>query len=377
MKIILFANTAWYLYNFRLALARALQTKGDEVIMVSPPGDYAEEIKECGFRWQDFPFSRRGMNIAAEAGTLVKLIRLYRAEKPEIVHHFTIKCVLYGSLAAKFSGVRGIVNSITGLGYVFINRKGLAGFIRRPVKLFYRLALAHTRVIFQNSDDRDFFIAAGLVRSEQCSLIRGSGIDLQKYPFTEEPEGESLVVLPGRMLYDKGVAEFVEAARLLKGQNCRARFILVGDTDNENPASLTEQQILEWEREGVVEWWRWQKDMPAVYSRATIVCLPSYREGVPRTLLEAAASGRAMVATDAPGCREIVIDGVTGMVAPVKDSQILAEKLKLLLDDFDLRREMARAARRLVEAEFSSDRVIKETTAVYASMLDQRGNEWT
>jgi glycosyltransferase involved in cell wall biosynthesis len=377
VKIILFANTAWYLYNFRLALARALQTKGDEVIMVSPPGDYAEEIKECGFRWQDFPFSRRGMNIAAEAGTLVKLIRLYRAEKPEIVHHFTIKCVLYGSLAAKFSGVRGIVNSITGLGYVFINRKGLAGFIRRPVKLFYRLALAHTRVIFQNSDDRDFFIAAGLVRSEQCSLIRGSGIDLQKYPFTEEPEGESLVVLPGRMLYDKGVAEFVEAARLLKGQNCRARFILVGDTDNENPASLTEQQILEWEREGVVEWWRWQKDMPAVYSRATIVCLPSYREGVPRTLLEAAASGRAMVATDAPGCREIVIDGVTGMVAPVKDSQILAEKLKLLLDDFDLRREMARAARRLVEAEFSSDRVIKETTAVYASMLDQRGNEWT
>ncbi len=377
MKIILFANTAWYLYNFRLALARALQTEGYEVIMASPPDDYAEEIAECGFRWQNFPFSRRGMNIVAEVGTLIKLIRLYLTEKPEIVHHFTIKCVLYGSLAAKLSGVRGIVNSITGLGYVFINKKGLAGLIRLPVKLFYRLALARTRVIFQNSDDRDFFIAAGLVRLEQCSLIRGSGIDLHKYPFTEEPEGEPLVVLPGRMLYDKGVAEFAAAARLLKSQNCRARFILVGDTDKENPASLTEQQILEWEREGVVEWWRWQKDMPSVYSRATIVCLPSYREGVPRTLLEAAASGRAMVATDAPGCREIVINGVTGMVAPVKDSQILAEKLKLLLDDFNLRRKMARAARRLVEAEFSSDRVIKETTAVYASMLDQRGNEWT
>lgn len=373
MKIILFANTAWYLYNFRLPLARALREKGHEVVMVSPPSEYGEKIRESGFRWQEFPFSRRGMHLASEAGTLVKLARLYRREKPDLVHHFTIKCVLYGSLAARFSRIRSIVNSVTGLGYVFINEKGVAGLIRRPVKLFYRLALAGTSVIFQNSDDRDYFVNAGLVKSEQTILIRGSGIELQKFSVTAEPVGESLVVLPGRMLFDKGVNEFVQAARILRGDGIAARFILVGDTDNDNPASLSTSQILEWEKEGVIEWWRWQNDMPAVYARSKVVCLPSYREGVPRTLLEAAACGRAMVATDVPGCREVVKDGVTGLLAPVKDSQILAEKLKLLLTDSSLRRKMARAARQKVEEEFSSERVIKETTAVYDSILDQRG----
>ncbi len=376
MKILLFANTAWYLYNFRLPLARALKERGHEVVLISPRDEYAEKIRESGLCWQEFPFSRRGMHLAAEARTLVKLARLYREEKPDLVHHFTIKCVLYGSLAARFARTRSIVNSITGLGYVFINQKGVAGLIRRPVKLFYRLALAGTRVVFQNSDDRDYFIGAGLVKADQSILIRGSGVDLQKFSVTVEPEGEPLVVLPGRMLFDKGVNEFVGAARILKRDGCPARFILVGDTDDENPASISAVQIQEWEKEGVIEWWRWQNDMPAVYARSKIVCLPSYREGVPRTLLEAAACGRAMVATDVPGCREVVKDGVTGLLVPVKDSQILAEKLKLLLTDSSLRREMARAARRLVEEEFSSERVIKETAAVYDSILDQRGTQW-
>lgn len=373
MKIILFANTTWYLYNFRLQLARALKANGFEVVLISPPDEYAEKIIQEGFRWLAFPFSRRGMNLAAEVGTFFRLARVYRREKPDLVHHFTIKCVLYGSLAAKLTGVRNIVNAITGLGYVFINKRGLAGLIRQPVKLVYRLALAGTRVIFQNDDDRSYFQETGLVRPDQVHLIRGSGVDLDKFQFTEEKRTEYLVVLPGRMLYDKGVAEFVEAARILKQKGSKARFVLVGDTDTENPASIPEQTILGWEKEELVEWWRWQKDMPAVYSRATVVCLPSYREGVPRTLLEAAASGRAMVATDVPGCREVVQDGVTGFLVPVKNSQILADKLKLILEDQGLRQRMGREARRLAAAEFSSDRVIKETIAVYNFSLDNRG----
>jgi glycosyltransferase involved in cell wall biosynthesis len=375
VKIILFANTAWYLFNFRLPLAQSLKAKGYEVVMVSPPDEYAGQIQENGFRWLVFPFSRRGTNFAAEIGTIIKLTGLYQREKPDIVHHFTIKCVLYGSLAAKFSGVHSIVNSITGLGYVFINKRGLASLLRQPVKILYRLALANTRVVFQNCDDLDYFVQSGLVTPAQCSLIRGSGIDLEKFHETAEPGGDALVILPGRMLYDKGVKEFVEAARILRKEGSRARFILVGDIDLENPASVPEQTILDWEKQGVVEWWRWQKNMPAVYAQALVVCLPSYREGVPKTLLEAAASGRAMVATDVPGCREVVKDGITGLLVPAKDSQILAEKLKLMLENADLRRNMARAARRLVENEFSTNRVILETTKVYASILDQRGAE--
>ncbi|MHC1783380.1 MAG: glycosyltransferase family 4 protein [Anaerolineaceae bacterium] len=375
MKIILFANTAWYLYNFRLPLAQALKAKGFEVVMVSPPDEYAEKIQESGFRWLAMPFSRRGMNFMTEMGTIIKLTGLYRREKPDAVHHFTIKCVLYGSISAKLTGISAIINSITGLGYVFINKRGLASLLRQPVKIFYRLALTHTRVIFQNSDDRDYFVQSGLVQPLQCSLIRGSGVDIKKFQVTAEPTGDALVVLPGRMLYDKGVKEFVEAARILRQGGSSARFILVGDIDLENPASVSEQTILDWEKEGVVEWWRWQKDMPAVYGQALVVSLPSYREGVPKTLLEAAASGRVIVATNVPGCREVVKDGITGLLVPAKDSQILAEKLKLMLENPDLRRNMAREARRLVENEFSSNLVIQETIKVYSSILDQRGAE--
>jgi glycosyltransferase involved in cell wall biosynthesis len=375
VKILLFANTAWYLYNFRLPLAESLKSKGFEVVLLSPPDEYAERIKEAGFRWLPFPFSRRGTNLLAEGNTILKLARVYRAEKPDIVHHFTIKCVLYGSLSAKLTGVRSVVNSITGLGYVFINQHGLTELLVQPVKLFYRYALQHSKVVFQNRDDQAYFLESKLVNKNQCSLIRGSGVDVTKFQVTNEPEGVPIVVLPGRMLWDKGVREFVEAARRFKQENIPARFVLVGDIDLENPASVPETTLKQWEDEGVVEWWRWQSDMPAVYAGANVVCLPSYREGVPRTLLEAAASGRAMVATDVPGCREVVIEGITGYLVPVKNSQILAERLKLILANKELRQKMGREGRKLVEKEFETGRVLRETAEVYSTILGHRGDE--
>lgn len=345
------------------------------MVLLSPPDEYAERIKEAGFRWLPFPFSRRGTNLLAEGNTILKLARVYRAEKPDIVHHFTIKCVLYGSLSAKLTGVRSVVNSITGLGYVFINQHGLTELLVQPVKLFYRYALQHSKVVFQNRDDQAYFLESKLVNKNQCSLIRGSGVDVTKFQVTNEPEGVPIVVLPGRMLWDKGVREFVEAARRFKQENIPARFVLVGDIDLENPASVPETTLKQWEDEGVVEWWRWQSDMPAVYAGANVVCLPSYREGVPRTLLEAAASGRAMVATDVPGCREVVIEGITGYLVPVKNSQILAERLKLILANKELRQKMGREGRKLVEKEFETGRVLRETAEVYSTILGHRGDE--
>jgi len=376
VKIILFANTEWYLYTFRLSLAQALRGKGHEVVLVSPPGKYSRRLEEAGFRWISFPLSRRGANPLAELATIWRLRNLYRTEKPDIVHHFTIKCVLYGSLAARLAGVHihRIINAITGLGFVFIDQGWQAGGRRGLVKLLYRIALKNTQVVFQNEDDRRLFLEMGLVTEAQVCLIPGSGVDIARFglaPASAEaavllqPAAPVLVVLPARMLWDKGVGEFVEAARILKGQGIAARFALVGDTDPHYPACVPEKQLNEWQSSGIVEWWGWQEDMPAVYRQADIVCLPSYREGLPRTLVEAAACGRALVATDVPGCRSIVRPGQNGLLAPVRDAKALAGALCTLILDAGLRQKMGCCGREIAVREYSLERVLGDTLLLY------------
>jgi glycosyltransferase involved in cell wall biosynthesis len=370
MKIILFANTDWYLYNFRLELAKALRARGDEVVFLSPPGDYVKKITELGFRWLAFPFSRRGMNPLAELGTIFRLWSLYRREKPDLVHHFTIKCVLYGSTAAHLARIPRIINAITGLGYAFNKENRLLGTLAR---LLYRFLLKNTQVIFQNPDDFETFTQAKLLRPEQAHLIRSSGLDLTR--FTPQPETKNqppLVILPARLLKDKGVLEFVAAARLLKKRGVSVRMTLVGDPDLHNPSSVSPQEIQDWLADGVVEAWGWQEKMADAYNASHIVCLPSYREGVPRTLLEAAASGRAIVTTDAPGCREVVRHGVNGLLVPPRDPVALADAIQTLLENPVLRREMAQRGRKIVETEFSSEIVIGKTLEVYGGGAESR-----
>lgn len=363
MKIILFANTDWYLYNFRLDLAQALRVRGGQVIFLSPNGEYAPKLQALGFSWLEFPFSRRSMNPLAELATVYRLLRLYQREKPDIAHHFTIKCVLYGSLAAHLSGVKRTINSITGLGYAFNEGNHILGAIAR---LFYRFVLKNTQVIFQNPDDLETFTQAKLLRPEQAHLIRSSGIDLAR--FTPQPENKNqppLVILPARLLKDKGVLEFVAAARQLKQRGVSARMALVGDPDPHNPTSVSPTEIQGWVAEGVVEAWGWQGQMTDAYAASHLVCLPSYREGVPRSLLEAAATGRAIVTTDAPGCREVVRHGVNGLLVPPRDPAALADALQTLLENPQLRREMGQRGREIVETEFSSGIVIEKTLKVY------------
>jgi glycosyltransferase involved in cell wall biosynthesis len=368
VKILLFANTDWYLFNFRLSLAQALRADGHNIVLVSPPGKYSARLQAAGFRWIEFPLSRRGTNPLFEMITVARLRRLYRQEKPDFAHHFTIKCVLYGSLAARLAGVKRIINAITGLGYVFIGTKPRASALLFMVKSLYRLALHNTRVIFQNVDDRALFLEMGLVNLAQSSLIEGSGVDTQRFTPTPEPEGIPLVVLPARLLWDKGVGEFVEAARLLRAEGIPARFALIGDTDPDNPAGVSEPRLHDWQAEGVVECWGWQEDMSSVYERANIVCLPSYREGLPRTLVEAAACGRALVASDVPGCRGIVRNAENGLLVPARDGQALAAALKTVLLDPALRQEMGKLGRAMVEAGFSVEKVVSETLQVYRGL---------
>ncbi len=363
MKIILFANTDWYLYNFRLELAKTLRARGDEVVFLSPPGEYAAKLTGLGFRWLSFPFSRRGMNPLAELGTIFRLWSLYLREKPGLVHHFTIKCVLYGSTAAHLAGIPKIINAITGLGYAFNEENRILG---KVVRLLYRLLLRETQVIFQNPDDLATFTEAELLQPGQAHLIRSSGVDLARFiPQPENKNQPALVILPARLLKDKGVLEFVSAAQLLKNRGVSARFALVGEPDPHNPTSISPQELQAWSAEGIIEAWGWQEQMTNAYAASHLICLPSYREGVPKSLLEAAASKRAIVTTDAPGCREIVRHGVNGLLVPPRDPLALADAIQTLLENSQLRQQMAQRGREMVEKEFSSEIVIEKTLRVY------------
>lgn len=370
-KILLFANTDWYLYNFRLPLAKALRNEGYDVVFVSPPGLYTERLTQAGFRWISQPFSRRGINPFCEFITLMRLVSLYRREKPSVVGHYTIKCVLYGSLAAHISGIKQIINSITGLGYVFISSEVRARFIQFFIKRLYPNILRKTHIIFQNPDDVTLFLKYSLIRTDQYTLIKGSGADTTRLTPSEKPAGIILIVLPGRMLFTKGVGEFVAAARILRDKGIKARFALVGDTDLANPDAVPVKQLETWVAEGAVEWWGWQDDIASVYSQAHIVCLPSYREGLPKALIEAGASGCPIVATDAPGCREVVRHGENGLLVPIKDAEALAGALESLINDPMLRKKMGMKGREIVEAEYSESLIVSETIKIFNQLITE------
>jgi glycosyltransferase involved in cell wall biosynthesis len=239
--------------------------------------------------------------------------------------------------------------------------------LRDFIKLFYRLVLNNTWVIFQNPDDRAAFLESHLVDPKKVTLIRGSGVDIRRFSPRPEPPGIPLVVLPARLLWDKGVGEFVTAARMLQTEGLHVRFALVGDGDDENPASVSASQLRAWENGGVIEWWGWQENMQDVYAQAAIVCLPSYREGLPKTLIEAAACGRPIITSDVPGCREVVRQGENGLLVPARDASALAEALKDLLQNPKERLEMGKRGRIIAEKEFSMNLVISQTLAFYQS----------
>ncbi len=375
MKAVLFANTDWYLYNFRLAYAEFLKAQGWDVVLMSPDGEYAEKLKELGFRHIALEFSRKGMNPAAENDTIRRIREVYAAERPDLVHHFTIKCMIYGSLAARQVGIKSIVNSVTGLGFVFLSRKPSVCLLRAVIKRLYKKAFKGTQVIFENPDDRALFIELGLVGENNSHVILGTGIDTDTFVPVRPPDSTPLTILPARMLWDKGIGEFVEAATAIREEGIQARFALIGKLDEGNPACVESETLTRWQKEGNVEWWGWQEDIYACISLADIVCLPSYREGLPKILLEAASCGRPIVTTDVPGCREIVMDGVNGLLVQVKSTEALKEALIRLIKDRDLRIRMGEAGREFAVSRFSTEIVNRETYQIYLDSLGEKAAE--
>lgn len=373
MKILLVANTDWYLYRFRLALARALRRLGHQIVLVSPRGKYVNYLEDEQFQHIAWALQRRSLNPAAELISLLAFVFILQRERPQIVHLHTVKPVLYGSLAAGFLGIPYTIRSITGRGYIFLGHDWKAYLVRPFVRQMYTWLLRWPsgRVIFENESDYQFFIAEQMVLPQDAILIPGVGVDTQLYPpFEESTASLPLVVLPARLLWDKGVGTFVEAARLLRQRGVQARFALVGEPDPGNPASVPVHLIRQWVHRGEIEWWGWQSDMPTVFQQAHLVVLPSLAEGIPTALLEAAACQRAIVTTDAPGCRDVVQHQVNGLLVPPGDALALADAIQELLANPELRRKMGRRGRQIVQERFALEHIIEQTISVYQEALN-------
>lgn len=373
-RLLFFVTEDWYFCSHRLPLAQAAQAAGYEVALITRIRDQGESIRAQGIRVISLELSRRGLNPLRELALIVRLYAIYRRERPDILHQVAMKPVLYGSLVARLAGAPRIVNALAGLGFLFSSQRLQARLLRPFVRLALRGLLDDTQVIVQNPDDARLLNELARLTPQQVQIIRGSGVDLTSFrptpPPSESPAGP-VIMLPARLLWDKGVGELVEAAKRLRARKIAARCVLVGMPDPDNPTAVPEERIHAWVQAGFIEWWGHQDDMPTTLSQSHIVCLPSYREGLPKVLAEAAACGRPIVTSDAPGCREVVRHGENGLLVPIGDANALAEALVTLIRNPELRAAYGSAGRQRAEAEFGNAKVIAATLALYQRLLDE------
>jgi len=372
MKVLYLVTEDWYFWSHRLALARAAKQRGHEVVVVTAVNKHGERIKEEGFKLVPWTLDRSGKNPLRELGSVWELVAVYRRYRPDVAHHVALKPVLYGAVASAVAKTPVTVNALAGLGHIFVAKGPRAFLARKMMTAVLRLAMRREKsgAIFQNPDDMNRFVDAGIVHSEKASLIKGSGVDTDIFvPPATEPSGVPIVLLHSRMLKTKGVYDFLEAAKLLKGR-MPVRMVLAGAPDPHNPASVTLPTLEEWNKQGHVEYWGQKENMPEIIKRSSVVALPSfYGEGVPRSLIEAASAARPVVAYDIAGCREIVRDRVNGFLAPAGDVEALAGNIERLLVDDDLRTRMGAEGRRIVEKEFGVRRVAGETLDLYEKLM--------
>ncbi len=372
-KLLFLVTEDWYFCSHRLALAIHARDAGYEVLVATRVDSCGDQILEAGLRLFPIKLRRRSIAPWRELAALIEILKIYRAERPDIVHQVAMKPVLYGTVAAWMCSIPVIINALAGLGFIYSSGSRLAGVLQPWVKLALKqiFSISAVRVVVQNPDDDDV-VRSLAVPAERRVIIRGSGVNTQKFIPKPEPEAILNVTLVGRMLVDKGISEFVEAARIVHQTHPHVHFHLVGPRDEENPACIDAATLQAWTREGHVHWRPESDDIPGVWADTHIAVLPSYREGLPMALLEAAACGRAMVATDVPGCREIVRTQETGVLVQVKDPVALAQAILTLIDNPQQRRKLGEQARRYVLDHFSQEKIFDQTLALYEETLSQR-----
>jgi glycosyltransferase involved in cell wall biosynthesis len=371
-RLLYLMNEALFFTTHRMPVARAARDAGFEVHVAAPyMAGAVETIRANGFRYHDVPLDRGSLRPLAELELLRAFHALIRELRPDLLHAVAMKPVLYGGLLARLARVPAVVHAITGLGYLFLRQSLGAKITRGLVTRLYRYALGHpnVRAIFQNPDDLGLFLEGRLVDPARAVTIKGCGVDLAEFRPGPEREGPVTVMFPARLIGDKGVREFVEAAEIIGREGAPARFVLVGRNDPQNPTNVPEAEIRDWERRGIVEWWGFRDDMAATLGQAHVVAMPSYREGLPRVLIEAAACGRPIVSADVPGCREIVREGENGLLVPARDGRALAAAIRRLIDDGGLRRRLGERGRAIAEAEFSVEHLVAAHMALYRALL--------
>lgn len=368
IRLLFVVNDPAFFRSHRLPIAQGALREGFDVWIASPPGPAVADLVAIGANHIALRLERASTNPISELAALASMRGVIATVRPDVLHLITIKPVLYGGIIARALGVSLRVSAISGLGYTFLATGPRAALMRRGVMRAFRTALGGKRsiVIFQNPDDRDLFIRNGMVHSQSVRMIAGSGVDLSAIPFAaENMQQVPLVLLPARMLWDKGVREFVEAAKIISAQGLHARFVLSGNTDDQNPAAVPEDRLALWSAEGSIDWMPHTTNIAARLGSCNLVVLPSYREGFPKTLIDAAAAGRAVVTTDVPGCRDAIIPERTGLLVPARDSAALARAIATLLNDPIRRLEMGRAARAHAEAAFDIRDTVEQHLALY------------
>jgi len=362
MKLLFFVTEDWYFCSHRLTLAIAARDAGFDVTVVTRVTDHGHVIRDAGLRLVNIPIDRGSINPLSQLATLVRFALICRRERPDILHNVALKPVLYGSMAARLLGQRNVVNALTGMGWTFSSSNGVASLLKPIIRGLLHRLLHRGEVIVQNQDDAALLRLLGV---ETINLIHGSGVDIHRFRPVERRGGPPVIVLVARLIWDKGIQEFVDAARLLRARGVEARLVLVGASDAGNRAGIPEEVLGEWVRKSEVEWWGRRDDMPLILEQAHIACLPSYREGMPKTLLEAAAAGLPIVTTDVPGCREVVVHGENGLLVPPRNAERLADALQTLILDEPLRQIMGSRSRVLAEERFTDEAVIDATFRVY------------
>lgn len=370
-KILFVINVDWFFLSHRLPIAIKALNKGYEVHIATKITDKAEEIKSYGLILHNLDISRGDFSFFQSLKTLIQLIQIFKRIRPQLVHLVTIKPIILGGIAARMTNVNGVIAAISGLGYIFIN-KGLIASVRRVfIKRLYQFSLNHhnLRIICQNDNDLQIIREITGLNKDTFSMISGSGVPLEKFKFIKDTNEIPNIMMASRLLIDKGVIEFSKAAKILKEKNVTANFILVGEPDLENPSSIHYSQIKQWREEGIIDCWGHRDDMHEVLPLASIVVLPSYREGFPKILIEAAACGRAVVTTDVPGCRDAIYNEITGLLVPAKDSYALANAIEKLVSNKEWRRTMGNEGRIMAEEKFDENIVITKHLEIYDLLL--------
>ena len=358
MKIAVVLNTSWNIFNFRKGLIESLQEEGHEVYAVAPHDEYTDYLIEKGCKYERVTMDSRGANPFKDLALTIELYRIYKRIKPDVILHFTIKPNIYGSFAASLLKIP-VINNVCGLGTVFLKR----GIVYKIAKLMYRLSFRYPhKVLFQNQEDRDLFVHENLIDSRKTDIVPGSGIDLNKFIYESIPSNEEFTfLLISRLIHDKGIIEFIEAIKRLKQKGMKARYQLLGAIDEKHKRGIPEKMIRSWIRSDTVEYLGKVEDVRGYIKNADCVILPSYREGTPRTLLEASSMGRPIIATDVAGCNNVVVNNFNGLLCRIKDPDDLASKMETMQNlSHQERDEMGRRGRSRMESFFSEKVVIRK-----------------